>query len=120
MFDFASHSGFYGGLSAAVVYVIFMGTWWWYGIRAGSARRLVDTGAAILVDVDTDEDFAVAHVDGARHVPFEELEDRIWQLGTTRRTIVLCCSGIIRGMRAVFKLRGLGYHVVNVGSAFAH
>lgn len=119
MFDFNTHPGLYGALAALAVFGIFIGTWWRYGMRAYAARRMVDTGAAILVDVDPESVFAAMRVGGARNIPLEDLEASRWRLGSTRRTIVLCSTGAIRGLRAAWKLRGLGYHVVNMGSAFA-
>lgn len=111
--------GLYGALAALVVFGIFLGTWWFYGMRTHGARRMLDTGAAILVDVDPREVFAAARIDGARNIPLEELDENAWQLGSKRRTIVLCGSGVVRGLRAASRLRDFGYRVINVGSAFA-
>jgi rhodanese-related sulfurtransferase len=111
--------GLYGALSAASVFGIFIGSWWRYGMRAYEARRMLDSGEAILVDVDPEAVFASEHVDGARNIPLEDLEARIWQIGSTRRTIVLCGKSALRGFRAASKLRDLGYHVIDLGSSFA-
>jgi rhodanese-related sulfurtransferase len=115
----AEPMGLYGALAACAVFGIFIATWWWFGMRAYRARRMLETGQAILVDVDEAEVFAKAPVDGAHNIPFERIEDFVWELGSTRRLIVLCSTGAIRGVRAALRFRELGFRVMNLGSTFA-
>lgn len=106
----------YGALTGLAIFAVFIVTWWLYGARLQRARRLVETGAAIAVDVDSPRAFNVARVDGARLIPLEELDANLWQLGSRRRPIVLCASDPSRASRAARRLRRLGYDVIDAGS----
>jgi rhodanese-related sulfurtransferase/DNA-binding HxlR family transcriptional regulator len=47
-------------------------------------------GDVVLVDVRPEEEFAAGHIDGARSVPLEELEQRIAELPTDRDIVAYC------------------------------
>ena len=101
-----------GALVALVVFGIFIGTWWWYGMRPTDARALVVSGRALLLDVDEPKQFAAHPVSGARHIPLAELEERAHELGSRRRAVVLCGHGSSRIWSAKRMLRAMGYRVI--------
>jgi rhodanese-related sulfurtransferase/predicted transcriptional regulator len=52
-------------------------------------QRLAN-GAAILLDVRPQEEFAAGHIEGARSIPIEELERRLDELPTDREIVAYC------------------------------
>ena len=47
----------------------------------------------VLLDVREDGEFAYCRIDGSRHVPLGELEQRLHTLPRGRRTVVHCQTG---------------------------
>src|SRR5436189_3682886 len=47
-------------------------------------------GDVVLVDVRPTEEYAAGHIDGARSVPLEELEDRLAELPPDREVVAYC------------------------------
>lgn len=62
--------------------------------RAGShiapAERPKD---AVTIDVRTKSEFDAGHIDGAKHIPVDELRDRLGELDATKETAVYCAVG---------------------------
>lgn len=69
--------------------------------------------SAYLVDVREPDEFAAAHVSGARNVPLSTLADRLAELPTDRPVHVMCLSGG-RSARATAYLREQGVDAVDV------
>ncbi len=47
-------------------------------------------GDVVLVDVRPDEEFAAGHIDGARSIPLDELEERLAELPADREVVAYC------------------------------
>ena len=47
-------------------------------------------GDVVLVDVRPQEEFAAGHIDGARSIPIEELEQRLAELPADREVVAYC------------------------------
>jgi rhodanese-related sulfurtransferase len=47
-------------------------------------------GDVVLVDVRPAEEFSAGHIDGARSIPFEELERRLAELPPDREVVAYC------------------------------
>ncbi|HEY8866768.1 MAG TPA: ArsR family transcriptional regulator, partial [Solirubrobacteraceae bacterium] len=88
----------------------------WLGLRETSAARLAEVeraaqeylggeveaigrdellarlgrGDVVLVDVRPHEEFEAGHIDGARSIPIEELEDRLAELPPGREVVAYC------------------------------
>ncbi len=81
-------------------------------ISAADLARLLDAGKVEIVDVRPEEEYAAAHIPGARNLPFEAIETASRALPRDRSIIVYC-----RGpycdltFEAVRRLRRLGYDV---------
>jgi len=71
------------------------------------SRRLAATPPGLL-DVRTDEEWAIAHLDGAQHIPLAELIQRIGELDRQSPLVVYCKIGG-RGARAVRTLLEHGF-----------
>jgi rhodanese-related sulfurtransferase/predicted transcriptional regulator len=66
-------------------------------------------GDVVLVDVRPEEEYAAGHIDGARSIPIDELEQRLAEL-PTKREIVAYCRGpfCAYAHEAVRQLRAAG------------
>jgi adenylyltransferase/sulfurtransferase len=64
-----------------------------------------------LIDVRSDQERAIARIDGARHIPLAELERRLGELDPETRIVVHCHKGP-RSTRATHLLRASGYKKV--------
>ena len=91
------------------------------GARRGSSARassavahqLVEHGATLL-DVRSDAEFAQGHLDGARHIPVNQLAARIAELPTDEPVVVYCASGG-RSAAAAEILAGHGLEAHDLG-----
>ena len=63
------------------------------------ARRMLDEGAQ-LVDVRAGHEWEAGHIEGATHVPLDELPERIGELDRERPVIVYCRGGNRSSMAA--------------------
>jgi rhodanese-related sulfurtransferase len=117
MFDASQHRmDVYGALAALVMFAVFLGTWWWYGMRLYRARELVQRGAARLIDVDTPEMFRTSPIEDACNIPVAQLDERMFELGSHRRPIVVCGHRSLDTMRATRRIRRYGYRVIDAGA----
>jgi rhodanese-related sulfurtransferase len=88
----------------------------WLGLRGASAARLAEVeraardylgedvdaigrdelvarlrrGEVVLVDVRPTEEFEAGHIEGARSIPIEELEERLAELPDDREVVAYC------------------------------
>ena len=76
-------------------------------LDARSAGRLVDEGASV-VDVRERSEFDSGHVPGARHIPYEQLEQRIGEVPRARTLVVYCASGVRSSLAtSIFERHGI-------------
>ncbi|MDH3583073.1 MAG: rhodanese-like domain-containing protein [Phycisphaerae bacterium] len=80
------------------------------------AWEQVRTGA-LLIDVRRDDEFAAGHIDGALHIPHDQITDRAAELGDDKsRAVVLYCRSGGRAGVAKGSLEKLGFkQVLNAG-----
>lgn len=62
-----------------------------------------------VIDVRDAEDYAVAHVTGAVHVPLTELEDRAGELPVGKTPVTICGKGGGRSAEGADMLNRLGH-----------
>jgi rhodanese-related sulfurtransferase len=62
----------------------------------------------VLLDVRRHDEIAVAAIDGAVHIPLDELEERAGELDPAQETIVFCHHGV-RSLSATAFLRQKGF-----------
>ncbi|MEX2047180.1 MAG: MBL fold metallo-hydrolase [Chloroflexota bacterium] len=76
-------------------------------LDARSAGRLATDGAA-LIDVRERSEYALGHVPGAQHIPYEELEQRIDEVPRERTLVVYCASGVRSSLAtSIFERHGI-------------
>ena len=79
------------------------------------ARRLVENGG-LLLDVRTTAEFAAGHVDSALNIPVQELAQRLHELGSKDRPIVVYCRSGARSASAARLLQAQGFQsVLDIG-----
>lgn len=80
------------------------------GLTTTLAVQLINREKAVVVDVCESEEFAAGHVGGAKHIPLNQLEER---LPTTVKNktlpLILVCQTGARSARAVAIAKKLGY-----------
>ena len=76
-------------------------------ISRAEAREMLDSGAQ-LVDVRADHEWEVGHIEGATHLPLDELAARAGEIDKDR-PVVLYCRGGNRSTMAAAALADAGY-----------
>jgi sulfur-carrier protein adenylyltransferase/sulfurtransferase len=89
-------------------------------VDATGARRVVDAGDALVVDVREQDEWDEGHIPGAVHIPRGNLESRIERAAPDRdRAILLYCAVGNRSAFAAKTLAELGYaDVVSLSGGF--
>lgn len=91
--------------------------------RIISMRQLEDLfdrgGDFTLLDVRSQEEFSTGHLSGAVNIPFEELEERFYELPRGKTIVVYCAFGS-HSMRAARFLDRQGFHVVNTAGGLSY
>ncbi|HEY0708659.1 MAG TPA: rhodanese-like domain-containing protein [Polyangia bacterium] len=83
-------------------------------VSGPEARQLVE-GGALLLDVRTPEEFAARHVPGALNIPVQVLSQRLAEVGSKEREVVVYCQAGGRSARAAAELRQAGFKVHDLG-----
>lgn len=79
-------------------------------LTAAAAVQLINREKAVVIDVSEPEEFAAAHVNGAKNVPLGQLEERLPQVVKNKALpLVLVCAKGARAHRAVAVAKKLGY-----------
>jgi len=84
-------------------------------------KKLVTEEGAVLIDVRDDEEFGDRHLEGAKHVPVDQVESRVEEIkemvgGDMSEPVVLYCRSGGRAGRAKKMLEEAGFtKVVNAG-----
>jgi len=80
-------------------------------ITAEALLARIESGAApVVLDVRSDGEYASAHVPGAIHIPFDQVAERVSELGGDRAAeIVIYCESGRRAGRAESTLRSNGF-----------
>jgi sulfur-carrier protein adenylyltransferase/sulfurtransferase len=67
-----------------------------------------------LLDVRNREEYDLGHITGAKHIPVQELEERVGELDPDLE-IVVYCKGGVRSLRAAELLSAMGFRsIVNL------
>lgn len=76
-------------------------------------KRVAGNDCPFVLDVRRPEEFAQSHIDGAIHIPLDELADRLNELSADTEIVVSCKSGG-RSARACLFLESQGF--INVAN----
>jgi sulfur-carrier protein adenylyltransferase/sulfurtransferase len=82
-------------------------------IDVEGAKRLLDD-AAVLVDVRRPDEWDLAHIPGALHLPQQELLERADKIGAPDKPVVVYCRVGNRSLFAAAALRKAGYDAVSM------
>lgn len=61
---------------------------------ATETRDQLDKGGIVLLDCREIHEWDAGYIDGATHIPMNELPDRVGELDASKRTIVYCLHGM--------------------------
>jgi rhodanese-related sulfurtransferase len=102
-----------------LIAVVSGGLLMWPGIAAGAASggvtpdvavHLINRERAMVIDVSNADEFATAHIRGARNVPVGELQQRLPDTAKNKTVpLILVCPSGTRAKRALRVAKGLGY-----------
>ncbi len=81
-------------------------------IDRAEARKLIEDGAQ-LVDVRADHEWEAGRIEGATHLPLDELAERAGEIDRDR-PVVLYCRGGNRSTMAAAALAEAGYHAMKL------
>lgn len=76
-------------------------------------KRLAGNDRPVLLDVRRPDEFAQSHIEGAKHIPIDELPQRLGELNKSDE-IVVNCKGGGRSSRACTFLESQGFNVTNL------
>jgi rhodanese-related sulfurtransferase len=69
-----------------------------------------------IIDVRTPAEFMGGHVDDSINIPLQEIEDRIDEIETMAKPLILCCASGTRSGKATAFLKSKGIDCENGGS----
>lgn len=70
-----------------------------FGIKKRQIHELLEQGAIIL-DVRTQREWDRGHIKNAKHIPLDELKNRIGEVKTLKKPIITCCASGARSAKA--------------------
>lgn len=80
------------------------------GISAPEAVQLMNREKAVVVDVCSPQEYAQAHIAGAKSIPLGELEAKLPGVVKNKAVpVIMVCASGVRSGRAVAIARKLGY-----------
>ena len=80
------------------------------GVTPDVAVQLINREKAMVIDVSNADEFAVAHIRGARNVPVGELQQRLPDTAKNKTVpLILVCPSGTRAKRALRVAKSLGY-----------
>lgn len=78
-------------------------------ISAKKLKELQDGGEKVtLLDVRSPEEWAITHLEGAKHIPLDDIVSRVNELDSSDNTVVYCHHGM-RSARAIGFLQKMGF-----------
>jgi len=87
----------------------------YYRVDSNEARSILDADAAgtVVVDVRRDDEWITGHIAGARHIPIDDLADRIDEVPRDKRLLFICAIGVRSGL-ACEVAASMGYATENL------
>ncbi|RSK39083.1 rhodanese-like domain-containing protein [Mangrovimonas spongiae] len=85
-----------------------------FGNRDKKIKTYLDNGAVIL-DVRTLQEYNNGHIDGSKHIPLNELNNRVDELKTLNKPLIVCCASGVRSTKAAKFLNLNNLDAINGG-----
>lgn len=73
------------------------------------------TNNALLLDVRTQNEFSAGHIPNAVHIPLQELENRLEEITTLEKPVIVYCASGARSERAANFLKQNKVDAINGG-----
>jgi adenylyltransferase/sulfurtransferase len=78
-------------------------------ISAKQLKEMLGGGEKVtLLDVRTPEEWQITHLEGAKHIPLDDIVSRVNELDSSENTVVYCHHGV-RSARAIGFLKKMGF-----------
>ena len=77
------------------------------------AKEMIENEKALIIDVRTEGEYDLMHVQNAINIPVNEIEKRIFMYEQTQPIMVYCSSGS-RSKNAIIILNRLGYNNIYI------
>ena len=87
----------------------------YYRVDSNEARAILaaDTAGTVVVDVRREDEWITGHIAGARHIPIDDLADRIDEVPRDKRLLFICAMGVRSGL-ACEVAASMGYATENL------
>ncbi|MAZ72174.1 MAG: sulfurtransferase [Flavobacteriaceae bacterium] len=70
---------------------------------------------AVILDVRTQKEWDAGHMDGAKHMPLQEVSAKIATIKNWGKPIITCCASGVRSGNAASVLKNNGIEALNGG-----
>lgn len=70
-----------------------------FGAKKRQVQFYMENGAEIL-DVRTQREWDHGHIEGARHIPLNELQNHVDELKSLEKPFIVCCASGVRSAKA--------------------
>lgn len=70
-----------------------------FGIKKRQINELLEKGAIIL-DVRTQREWDNGHIKNSKHIPLDELKNRVGELKKLNKPVITCCASGARSAQA--------------------
>lgn len=70
-----------------------------FGTKSRQLKDYLDSGAIIL-DVRTQREWDKGHIEGAKHVPLDDLQNHVEELKNLNKPLIVCCESGVRSAKA--------------------
>ncbi len=81
-------------------------------IDQSEAKKIMDTEPCLVLDVRTEDEFVLGHIENSICIPVDELDKRLDELPDKKRLILVCCRSGKSSALAAEYLDKMGYENV--------
>lgn len=81
-------------------------------ISPEEAKNIMDTSACTVLDVRTEEEYVLGHIENSICIPVDDLDKRLDELPDKKATILVCCRSGKSSALAAEYLGKVGYENV--------
>ena len=69
---------------------------------SGKKREVEDylANGALILDVRSQQEWDSGHIDNAKHIPLNELNNRVEEVKKLNKPIIVCCASGVRSAKA--------------------
>lgn len=87
----------------------------YFRVDSNEAQQILagDPEGTVVIDVRRDDEWVTGHVTGARHIPIDDLADRIDEVPQDKRLLFICAAGVRSGL-ACELASSFGYDTQNL------